>query len=114
MIRPSLFVGTGMNVAVDAARFADLTRQHHRELHVYCYRMLGSFDAAGDPGREGFLRAWRSRTAFEERPSPRPWLYRLATNASLATLRRTTPPLQPYPDHLLDDRPGPDAVAIGR
>jgi RNA polymerase sigma-70 factor, ECF subfamily len=114
MMRPSIFVGTGMNVAVDATRFADLTRRHHRELQVYCYRMLGSFDAAEDHVQEVFLRAWRSRDAFEERSSARTWLYRIATNACLDTLRRTTPPLQPYPDQLLDERPGPDAVAVGR
>jgi RNA polymerase sigma-70 factor, ECF subfamily len=103
-----------MNVAVDATRFADLTRQHHRELHVYCYRMLGSFDAAEDHVQEVFLRAWRSRETFEERSSARTWLYRIATNACLDTLRRATPALQPYPDQLLDESPGPDAVAVGR
>lgn len=114
MIRPPFFVGRGMNVAVDATRFADLTRQHHRELQVYCYRMLGSFDAAEDHVQEVFLRAWRSRDTFEGRSSARTWLYRIATNACLDTLRRATPPLQPYPDQLLDERPGPDAVAVGR
>jgi RNA polymerase sigma-70 factor, ECF subfamily len=99
---------------VDAVRFADLTRQHHRELHIHCYRMLGSYDAAEDHVQEVFLRAWRSRNAFEERSSARTWLYRIATNACLDTLRRGTPPPQPYPDRLLDERPGPDAVAIGR
>ncbi|MCC5574826.1 sigma-70 family RNA polymerase sigma factor [Microtetraspora sp. AC03309] len=103
-----------MNVAVDAARFADLTRRYHRELQVHCYRMLGSFDAAEDHVQEVFLRAWRSRDAFEERASARTWLYRIATNACLDTLRRTTPALQPYPDQLLDERPGPDMMAVGR
>src|SRR5215469_17805432 len=86
MIRPPFFVGTGMTVAVDAAWFADLTRQHRRELHLYCYRMLGSFDAAEDHVQEVFLRAWRSADAFEERSSARTWLYRIATNACLDTL----------------------------
>ncbi|MER6170536.1 sigma-70 family RNA polymerase sigma factor [Streptosporangium sp. NPDC001681] len=102
-----------MNVAVDATRFADLTRRYHRELQVHCYRMLGSFDAAEDHVQEVFLRAWRSRDTFEERSSARTWLYRIATNACLDTLRRTTPPPQPYPDQLLDERPGPDAMAVG-
>jgi RNA polymerase sigma-70 factor (ECF subfamily) len=114
MMRPSFFVGTGMNVAVDATGFADLTRRYHRELQIHCYRMLGSLDAAEDHVQEVFLRAWRSRDAFEERSSPRTWLYRIATNACLDTLRRTTPPLQPYPDQLLDEHPGPDAVAVAR
>jgi len=103
-----------MKVAVDATTFADLTRRYHRELHLYCYRMLGSLDAAEDQVQEVFLRAWRSWDAFEERSSARTWLYRIATNACLDTLRRTTPRLQPYPDQLLDEHPGPDALAVSR
>lgn len=94
--------------------FAELTRRHYRELHVHCYRMLGSFDAAEEHVQEVFLRAWRSRDRFDGRSSPRTWLYRIATNACLDTLRRITPRLQPYPDHLLDEKPGPEAVAVAR
>jgi RNA polymerase sigma-70 factor (ECF subfamily) len=61
--------------------FDDLVRRYRRELHVYCYRMLGSFDEAEEHVQEVFLRAWRSRDRFEGRSSPRTWLYRVATNA---------------------------------
>ena len=44
--------------------FDDLVRRYRRELHVYCYRMLGSFDEAEDHVQEAFLRAWRSRELF--------------------------------------------------
>src|SRR5215471_10210721 len=50
--------------------------------------MLGSFDEAEDHVQEVLLRAWRSREGFQGRSSPRTWLYRLATNACLDTLRR--------------------------
>jgi RNA polymerase sigma-70 factor (ECF subfamily) len=103
-----------MNNAMDATSFADLSQRYRHELQVHCYRMLGSFEAAEDHVQEVFLRAWRSRDVFEERSSPRTWLYRIATNACLDTLRRTTPSLQPYPDQLLDEHPGPDAVAVDR
>jgi DNA-directed RNA polymerase specialized sigma24 family protein len=59
--------------------FDDLTRRYRRELHVYCYRMLGSFDEAEDHVQEVFLRAWRSREHFGGQSSPRTWLYRIAT-----------------------------------
>jgi RNA polymerase sigma-70 factor (ECF subfamily) len=119
--------------------FDDLVRRYRRELHVYCYRMLGSFDEAEDHVQEVLLRAWRSRDRFEGRSSPRTWLYRVATNACLDTLRRDArrtvpsrsggpsasrpsvavlPWLQPYPDSLLDevaaDQPGPEAMAVSR
>jgi RNA polymerase sigma-70 factor, ECF subfamily len=119
--------------------FDDLVHRYRRELHVYCYRMLGSFDEAEDHVQEVLLRAWRSRERFQGRSSPRTWLYRIATNACLDTLRRDArraapalsstpagsgpsvaamPWVQPYPDTLLDevaaDQPGPEAVAVSR
>jgi RNA polymerase sigma-70 factor, ECF subfamily len=119
--------------------FDDLVRRYRRELHVYCYRMLGSFDEAEDHVQEVLLRAWRSRDGFRGQSSPRTWLYRIATNACLDTLRRdarravpapssapadrgpsiaTMPWIQPYPDAALDevaaDQPGPEAVAVSQ
>jgi RNA polymerase sigma-70 factor (ECF subfamily) len=119
--------------------FDELARRYRRELHVYCYRMLGSFDEAEDHVQEVLLRAWRGREDFQGRSSPRTWLYRVATNACLDTLRRdarrrapapsgapagsrpsiaTMPWVQPYPDSLLDevaaDQPGPEAAAVSR
>jgi RNA polymerase sigma-70 factor (ECF subfamily) len=119
--------------------FDTLVRRYRRELHVYCYRMLGSFDEAEDHVQEVLLRAWRSRERFQGQSSPRTWLYRVATNACPDTLRRDArrsgpassrapagpgpsiaamPWIQPYPDSLLDemagDQPGPEAAAVSR
>jgi hypothetical protein len=53
--------------------FDDLVRRYRRELHVYCYRMLGSFDEAEDHVQEALLRAWRSRERFEQPYPTRCW-----------------------------------------
>ena len=84
--------------------------RHRRELHVHCYRMLGNYQEAEDHVQETFLRAWRSRDGFEG--AVRPWLYRIATNACLDTLkarkRQATrasfddiPWLTPFPDRMM-------------
>lgn len=111
----------------DERAFADLAARYHREIHLHCYRMLGSFADAEDLVQETLLRAWRGLPRFEERASVRAWLYKIATNACLKALARrprqfapprlgppasggaqASPPtaevlhLQPYPDALLD------------
>jgi RNA polymerase sigma-70 factor (TIGR02960 family) len=116
-----------MTHTLDETTFPARVEQHRRELHVHCYRMLGSFEESEDLVQETLLRAWRRRDTFEGRASLRAWLYRIATNACLDALDkrpRTPSPtgevlwLQPYPDDLLDqvaaDDPGPEAAAVSR
>jgi RNA polymerase sigma-70 factor (ECF subfamily) len=112
----------------DTTTFDELARLHRRELHVHCYRMLGSVLDAEDLVQETFLRAWRGRAGYQQAASPRTWLYRIATNTCLNALarrtRRVLPEhlrsaaqdvawLEPYPDTLLEElpdmEPGPEA-----
>jgi RNA polymerase sigma-70 factor (TIGR02960 family) len=113
---------------LDEQAFSRLAQRHRRELHVHCYRMLGSFEDAEDAVQETLLRAWRKRETFEGRSTFRAWLYRIATNACLDLLARRRPEpatggevlwLQPYPDRLLDelradDADDPEAVAVAQ
>ena len=113
---------------VDEPTFVGLAERHRRELHVHCYRMLGSFEDAEDAVQETLLRAWRRRDTFEGRSTFRAWLYRIATNACLDLLDRRRPEpatggealwLQPYPDRFLDELPAgdgdePESVAVAR
>jgi RNA polymerase sigma-70 factor (ECF subfamily) len=118
--------------AGDEAAFGLLAERHRRKLQLHCYRMLGSFEEAEDLVQETFLRAWRGRGSFEGRSSFRAWLYRIATNACLDTLKSASrrapraqprtyaeiPWLQPFPDRLLDEiaasDPEPDAAIVAR
>jgi RNA polymerase sigma-70 factor (ECF subfamily) len=118
-----------MDVNLEAT-FTAAAQRHRRELHVYCYRMLASFDEAEDAVQETFLRAWRGRASFDGSSLLRAWLYRIATNVCLDMRRSSSrrpaamrsfaevPWLQPYPDALLDQAaPGddqPEAVAVER
>src|SRR6188472_4137441 len=113
---------------VDEPTFSGLADRHRRELHVHCYRMLGSFEDAEDTVQEMFLRAWRRRETFEGRSTFRAWLYRIATNACLDLLAKRRPEpaadgevlwLRPYPDRLLDELPAseadePETAAVAR
>ena len=113
-----------------ASEFGALAERHRRELHVHCYRMLGSFEEAEDLVQETLLRAWRSRGDLERREWFRAWAYKIATNACLDKLKRDgrrvpslgsfrdVPWLQPYPDRLLAQiapvEEEPDAALVAR
>ncbi len=111
--------------AGDGEAFRQLTEPHRRELHMHCYRLLGSFQDAEDALQDTLLAAWRALDRFEGRASIRTWLYRIATNQCLNAIRSASrrpgkewdvpeiePPepsrlgevvwLEPYPDALLD------------
>ncbi len=122
--------------AGDGDAFRELTEPYRRELHVHCYRMLGSFQDAEDALQDTLLAAWEGLSGFEGRSSLRTWLYRIATNRCLNARRSARrrpaqewnipgvePPeptrlgeilwLEPYPDALLETatgvEPGPEA-----
>jgi RNA polymerase sigma-70 factor (ECF subfamily) len=94
-----------IDVALRAARAGDesafraLIEPYRRELHVHCYRMLGSIDDADDVLQETLLAAWRGLDTFAGHSSVRTWLYRIATNRCLNMIRdsRRRPPLEPAP-----------------
>lgn len=111
--------------------FTALVAPFRAELHLHCYRMLGSVVDADDVLQETLVAAWRGVGGFAGRSSLRTWLYRIATNRCLNATRdarRRPPPvpmppfeppepsrraevtwLQPYPDVWLEVSPGPPA-----
>jgi RNA polymerase sigma-70 factor (TIGR02960 family) len=118
----------------DEDAFGELTERYRHELQLHIYRIVGSAQGAEDLLQETLLAAWRGLAQFEGRASVRGWLYRIATNRSLDSLRasRRRPEelqrmtempeptrygetlwLQPYADVLLesipDHAPGPEA-----
>ncbi len=73
--------------AGDGEAFRALTEPYRRELHVHCYRMLGSIQDAEDVLQDTMVAAWRGLGDFGERASIRTWLYRIATNKCLNAIR---------------------------
>jgi RNA polymerase sigma-70 factor, ECF subfamily len=123
--------------AGDQDAFRELVEPYRSELHLHCYRILGSIQDAEDALQETLLAAWQGLKGFQRRSSVRTWLYSVATNRALNVLRAakrgpraelSMPPnvsipeptrriepvwLEPYPDSLLhadlESPPGPEA-----
>ncbi len=85
--------------AGDEQAFSNLTAPYVRELHLHCYRMLGSLTDAEDLVQETLTAAWRGLDDFAGRSSLRTWLYRIATNRCLNAIRdaKRRPPAPPVP-----------------
>jgi RNA polymerase sigma factor (sigma-70 family) len=83
----------------DERAFQELTAPYLRELHLHCYRMLGSVTDADDLLQEILLAAWTGLGGFAGRASLRTWLYRIATNRCLNAIRdgKRRPPTEPLP-----------------
>lgn len=81
--------------ARDQAEFGAGIEMHRRELHLHCYRMMGSVQDAEDMVQETFLRAWRRRETVEKLSSLRSWLYTIATNVCLDALKQRPKRLVP-------------------
>jgi DNA-directed RNA polymerase specialized sigma24 family protein len=85
--------------AGDDQAFLELTAPYVRELHLHCYRMLGSLTDAEDLVQETLTAAWRGLDGFAGRSSLRAWLYRIATNRCLNAIRdaKRRSPATPVP-----------------
>jgi RNA polymerase sigma-70 factor, ECF subfamily len=71
----------------DEDAFGELVGSYRAELRGHCYRMLGSAADAEDTVQDAMIRAWRGLSGFEGRSSVRSWLYSIATNAALDSVR---------------------------
>lgn len=71
----------------DSAAFGQLVRRHQARIQRLAIHLLRSRSEAEDVTQETFIRAYRAIDRFDGRSEPYTWLYRIAVNLSLNTLR---------------------------
>ena len=101
--------------AGDRSAFGELISRHSEDVIRVVYRMCGDAQIAEDAAQEAFLRAWVSLPGFEPRAPFRSWLYRIAVNAALDSLRRKpTENLEDSEENLMlsDRSASPEAAYI--
>lgn len=74
--------------AGDRAEFARLVEMYSDQVYGLALKILGDAQDAEDVLQETFIKALRSVAGFEGRSSLSTWLYRIAVNEALMTIRR--------------------------
>jgi len=80
-------------------------------------RITNDSDAAADCAQEAFIRAYRALHQYDPNLPFAPWLYRIATNASLNHVQRWhahETPVEELPESIEPDAEGPEASALRR
>jgi RNA polymerase sigma factor (sigma-70 family) len=80
--------------------FAVLYERHHRGILSFCRHMLGSREEAEDAVQQTFANAYRAMVGSTSELNLKPWLYRIARNQCISTLRARR-----HESELTDDEP---------
>jgi RNA polymerase sigma-70 factor (ECF subfamily) len=72
----------------DRSSFGDLLRRYERELYGYLRRLVNDADLAEDVFQNTFLQLFLKREQYQTYRPARPWIYAIATNQAIDTLRR--------------------------
>ncbi len=92
----------------DRQAFTDLVCRHQNKIVSLTYRMCGDLRLAEDAAQEAFVRVWQNLNSYKPQYAFRGWLYRIATNAALDSLRRERPTADLDSLSLADSRVSPE------
>ena len=79
-----------MTTVLDDQKFEQIVMDHSSFVYNVAYRMMGNPDDAEEVVQETFLSAYRARDRFRGDAQVTTWLYRIAVNAALMRLRRSS------------------------
>lgn len=95
----------------DRQAFTELVCRHQNGVVGLIYRMCGDPQQAEDAAQEAFVRVWQNLNSYKPQHAFRSWLYRIAANAALDSLRRERPSAELDSLPLADSSPGPEQAA---
>jgi RNA polymerase sigma-70 factor (ECF subfamily) len=72
----------------DMSAFEELVNRYKRPLFSIVYRMIGQYQEAEDITQEVFINVYEKLYQFDSNKKFGPWIYRIATNASISALRK--------------------------
>src|SRR5256885_9436542 len=84
--------------------FEELVRRYQRPIAAYVYRMVGDYDSALDLTQDVFIKVYNSLARYRSEFKFSTWIYKIAHNAAIDHLRRSTARWQALNDGTGDDR----------
>jgi RNA polymerase sigma-70 factor (ECF subfamily) len=97
----------------DAQAFAEILRQHDRELRLLAFRLLGDQGQMEDALQDAAIRAYRAFPGFKGRSAVGTWLYRIVYTTCIDQLRRRPAPVEaPLP--AAEEAADPDSDPLDR
>lgn len=91
----------------DHQAFAELVDRYKNSVYTICLRMVGSREEAEDLSQEAFIRAYNHISQFDSDRNFSTWIFRIATNLSIDSLRRKKPSVS-----LDAEIPGTEGLAL--
>lgn len=70
--------------------FEELVRRYQRPISAYVYRMVGNYESALDLTQEIFIKVYSSLRQYRHEFKFSTWIYKIAHNAAVDHLRRTS------------------------
>lgn len=70
--------------------FEELVRRYQRPISAYVYRMVGNYESALDLTQEIFIKVYSSLDRYRAEFKFSTWIYKIAHNAAVDHLRRTS------------------------
>lgn len=79
-------------IAVDGfdGSFEELVRRYQRPIAAYVYRMVGNYESALDLTQEIFIKVYNSLNRYRAEFKFSTWIYKIAHNAAVDHLRRSS------------------------
>lgn len=82
----------------DRRAFGEIYERYHQELYRFCLAMLGNAQDAQDTLQNTMVKALRGLRGEEREIRLKPWLYRIAHNEAVETLRKRRDTVELRPD----------------
>jgi RNA polymerase sigma factor (sigma-70 family) len=79
--------------------FTALYERHYRSILSYCRHMLRSREEGEDAVQQTFINAYRGMLSGDKELNLRPWLYRIARNHCISTMRSRRPVVEVSEEH---------------